>query len=447
MSRSQRVVWSEGLFLTPHLFQQHERYHEDLLHFRLKPFTPFYWGLLDYDIDTDTLTNGSFRLNRCNGIMPDGLPIQMPANDPLPPNRSFKEEKIFPSSAATLDVFLAIPEEQVDRVNVSLDGATNGAAARYQMQLAQVADDTTGGNEHEISLARKNYKILFSGERLDGHILLKIAEVARTPSGTFSLQDYIPASLSISASNQLMTILRGLWDILSTKSSGISAQRRHITEFAGSDIANFWLLHTANSYIPILSHFYNAKHHHPEHLYLVLCQLAGQLTTFAMDASPRDLPLYEHDNLHQTFTVLDRTIRRLVETVIPTRFVIIPLDKREQWHVGQVHDDRLLGTAKFYLGVRAQVAANKLIQEIPIKAKISSPGEINDLIGRAVSGIELTHEAVPPSDIPVAAGFRYFQLNTQGRWWEVIRQSKGLAIYIADEFPELELQLIAVRDL
>jgi type VI secretion system protein ImpJ len=445
MSRSQKVVWSEGLFLTPHLFQQHERYHEELLNSRLKPFTFFNWGVLDLDIDLDAIANGVLKVNRCNGIMPDGLPIQMPAVDTLPQSRSFKDDKILPATSANLDVYLAIREERVDTVNVSLNGNANGTSARYQMHLSKVADETIEENAQEIPLAHKNFKILFSGERLDGHVLLKIAEIVRSPAGTFSLQEYIPSSLTIAASSHLSAILDGLLSFLLTRSNRISAQRRHITEFAGSDMANFWLLHTFNSYIPVLSHLHRVKHHHPEMLYLAFCQLAGELTTFAMNEDPQDLPVYDHDHLYETFTKLESKIRDLAQKVIPERYVIIPLDKIEQWYVGKIQDDRLLATGKFYLAAKAQVAANKLIQDIP-KAKITSPEEIQNLIGRAVSGVELSHEAVPPSDLPVTAGYRYFQLSTHGPLWDVIKQSKGLAIFISEEgFPELELQLIAIR--
>ena len=55
MSRAKNVVWREGLFLTPHLFQQSDRYHEDLLQFRLKQLTPFFWGAVELEIDREAL--------------------------------------------------------------------------------------------------------------------------------------------------------------------------------------------------------------------------------------------------------------------------------------------------------------------------------------------------------------------------------------------------------
>ena len=73
MSRARNVVWSEGLFLTPHVFQQADRYRDNLLQFRLNALSPFFWGLADLEIERDSLKNGSFGIVRCNGVMPDRL--------------------------------------------------------------------------------------------------------------------------------------------------------------------------------------------------------------------------------------------------------------------------------------------------------------------------------------------------------------------------------------
>ena len=71
---------------------------------------------------------------------------------------------------------------------------------------------------------------------------------------------------------------------------GIKQITSQTVDFGASDMATFWLLHTINSSIPILSHLYRAPDHHPEQLYSALVRLAGELSTFALQADPRDLP-------------------------------------------------------------------------------------------------------------------------------------------------------------
>lgn len=42
MSWNNRVVWSEGQFLLPQMFQQQERYLEHVIHHRSLPLSPFF---------------------------------------------------------------------------------------------------------------------------------------------------------------------------------------------------------------------------------------------------------------------------------------------------------------------------------------------------------------------------------------------------------------------
>src|SRR5215510_3991925 len=145
MSQARNVIWTEGLFLTPHLFQQADRYRENLLHFRLKPITPFFWGVSELEIDRAGLPNGFFTLERCSGVMPDGLTVQIPDEDRGPEARSVKT--FFAPAAETLDVYLAIQAQHPSSMNVHLENGTSSRAVRYQMEMARVNDETVEGNE------------------------------------------------------------------------------------------------------------------------------------------------------------------------------------------------------------------------------------------------------------------------------------------------------------
>ena len=58
MEPFQKIIWSEGMFLTPHHFQQWDNYYEGLLNQRFEHLSPFNWGVADLTIDGDALTNG-----------------------------------------------------------------------------------------------------------------------------------------------------------------------------------------------------------------------------------------------------------------------------------------------------------------------------------------------------------------------------------------------------
>ena len=76
--------------------------------------------------------------------------------------------------------------------------------------------------------------------------------------------------------------------------------------------------------------------------------------TFSLEHHPKDIVKYDHDDLYFTFYNLSTQLKELLETVIPSRCVPIPLEKtRDTLYVGRIEDERLLKEAGFDLAVRA----------------------------------------------------------------------------------------------
>ena len=84
MDHLQKVLWSEGMFLTPHHFQQWDRYYDRLLQVRMRSIQALDWGVCDLKINEDGVANGQFALAKCAAVMPDGLAVDIPDLDPLP---------------------------------------------------------------------------------------------------------------------------------------------------------------------------------------------------------------------------------------------------------------------------------------------------------------------------------------------------------------------------
>jgi type VI secretion system protein ImpJ len=449
----QKVLWSEGLFLTPHHFQQWDRYHEDVLNFRMRALTAFSWGAEELQFNDAAIENGIFEVIRCRAILPDGLPIDAPNADALPPTRSFTE--FFPPAAERMDVHLAVPLARPGMSSVAMNGGNGGAAeysSRYRPVQSVFTDENTGENERPVTLAAKNVRLLFGDEPLDNQSCLKIAEVRRTFEGKMVLDDnYIPPAIHISAAKSMIDIVRRLLEILAAKSASLAELRRQkgagVADFTTSDVANFWLLHTVNASIPAMMHFHHVQRVHPEQLYLAMARLAGELMTFVTEGHPSELPKYIHTDLTRTFSELDRRLRLLLETVIPTRCVPIPLERtKESIYIGRIVEEGLLASAEFFLGVYTKLPEAQIIERVPRKSKIASVDTINYLLGQALPGVVLRPVQVPPGPLPVRTGFKYFRLEKIGTYWDTISSSRTICIYFPAEFPELRLELYAIKD-
>jgi len=446
---AQKVLWSEGMFLTPHHFQQADRYLENLITRRLSAVRPLGWGVCRLQMNTDALANGEVVLSKCSAILGDGTAVDTPDLDPLPPARPL--ETAFDSKRNSLGVYLATPLARAGGVAFSPEGTADGRPTRYHRRTLSAADENTGGSEREVVLAAKTLRILFEGEPLDDYVTLKIAELTRSASGKFQLSDgYVPPCLFLSSSPQLVAYLRRILEMISAKSSDLSGQRRQraagLVEFTMSEAANFWFLHTVNATIPVLMHLHGNPDVHPEDVFLVLARLAGELFTFSGEGHPKDLPQYSHDAVGASFAAMEKKISDLMGTVIPTRCAPVPLEKtRESLYTGRLRDDRLL-EGQFYLAVSAEVPEEKIIREVPLKAKVSASDRVDQLIAAALRGITLRHMPTPPAEIPVQPGRQYFQIDKAGEHWESVKKSRSISFYIPPEFKNLKLELMGVKE-
>jgi type VI secretion system protein ImpJ len=449
MSPNSKVVWNEGMLLSPHHFQQWDNYYEDLLNGRVASLFPFDWGVLDLQLNQEAISNGICEMIRCRAVMPDGLLVNVPQSDAAPDARPVEE--FFDSGQQRVDLFLAIPAKKAGARNFQSNGGGRNPTVRYWQDSAMVADETTGQNEQQIAFARSNLRLMFGSEIRDGYNSIKIAEVFRSATGQLAYEEnYVPPALSISSSPWLSSILRQLVEVLIAKSSSLSDQRRQRTtslaDFTTSEMAVFWLLNTVNSSIPVLAHLVRTKVVHPERLYSEMAELCGRLMTFATDRQPQNIVHYMHTDLYGTFSQLSAEIRNLLGTVIPTRCVQIPLEStRESVYVGRIQDERLLTDAEFFLGVSAKVPESQLIERVPRIIKIASRDVIDGVIGSGLPGVTLDHASPPPGPIPTRIGFHYFGLEKDGIFWDSIRTSKTVAVYVPNEFLDQKLELYAIK--
>src|SRR5690606_24607447 len=100
----QKPIWTEGILLSQHHFQQQDRYHERLLRDRMQAISPYDWGVTDLEIDARGLSSGQFIVRRFSAIWPDGTSLRCGegTEEPGPEPRSV--EAAFPAEAAKLEV-------------------------------------------------------------------------------------------------------------------------------------------------------------------------------------------------------------------------------------------------------------------------------------------------------------------------------------------------------
>jgi len=258
---------------------------------------------------------------------------------------------------------------------------------------------------------------------------------------------FVPPLLDVAASAYLTSIVRRLLEIISSRSTELSGMRRQknqsLADFTSGDIANFWLLFTVNSHFPEFNHLSETKHGHPERLFEAMLSLAGCLTTFSGKVHPRDLPAYRHDDLSGCFGTLDEIVRTLLETVVPSNFISLPLKQvQPSIYATALADDKYLSGTRLYLAFSAGMNQADLISKAPYLLKVCSASHIEHLVRQALPGTPLTHVSKPPGSIPVKLEYQYFSIDRSGVAWEAVVRARNLAVYVPGDFPSPQMELI-----
>jgi type VI secretion system protein ImpJ len=447
MKNLSRVVWSEGMHLAPHHFQVQSRYSEDSIQFAASALCFEPYGFVGFGLDSEALRNGTLSLLHARGLLPDGMPFQMPDSDPLPAPRTIAD--LFPPTRDKVTVLLAIPERKPGGVNCAQSPEEAGWT-RYTAESRNVPDETTGRDEKPVAVGRKNFSLLLDMELRDGVLGLPLAVLMRDGSGHFIFDpEFIPPLTTIAASDRLMHLLKRLIEILDDKSAslakGSAATARTWAEYSTRDVAHFWLLHTVNAALAPLREMYNSRHVHPERVYVQMLRLAGALCTFAIDSHPRDLPLYNHRDLGGCFGALDHHIRAHLETVVPTNVISIPLRKTENYFFeGDIIDQRCLDRARWIFSIRSATGEVEIISKTPQLVKICSKLFVPKLVERALPGMGLTHLSTPPSSISAQVDAHYFSVSRSGPCWEHIVQTRQVGVYVPGDLPDPELELLVI---
>ena len=446
MKRLQPVIWTKGTFLSPQHLQLQDRFLENLLQFQLDSLSFRPWGFRSLQINREGLAAGSFGISSASGIFPDGLLFDIPASDGAPAPKLLAE--CFEPDQTTLDVHLSVPQYRERGLNVAT--SSRQGLARYRAEIELFRDENTGLSEKPVQVARKNLRLLAEGESLDGFSSLRVARILRTPAGTYQADPrFVPPLLNFQASDYLTGIARQLVEILTARSGAISGLRRQknqsLADFTAADIANFWLLYTVNTAFPQFRHLFETRGGHPEELFSAMLSLAGSLTTFSSRVHPRDLPPYDHDNLGGCFATLDEKLRLLLETVVASNVVSLPLKLlKPSIYATALDNDKYLVNSKMYLAIAAEAPQAEIVNKTPNLVKLCSASHIEHLVRQALAGVPMTYLPQPPAAIPVKLNYQYFALNQTGPAWESIQRARNFAAYIPGDLPNPQAELVIV---
>lgn len=444
MSKNSRVIWSEGLFIKPHHFQQMQNNVEYLIESRSKSLITNRYGILDFKINEEHLKFGKITLDYVSGIMPDGTYFDFPVEDLLPHSL-----EVSSTQAGNEIVYLVVSEKNNSQYEICQ--STEGAG-RYIKESSLVRDTHSDtGKVDEIDIARVKLDLMLGNEDKSSYSAIAIARIQhKTDSGAVQLYpDYIPCHLNSKRIQIISSYLTELEGLVRTRAENIAKRVGSPSQSGVADVSDFMMLQLLNGMQGELKGVLNTNHLHPEVLHHFMMRYSSELATFvAENRLPPTFLSFDHAYPDQSIKEGMYLLREALSYEFDLRAIPIQIKPREYGiSIAPIGDTSLLNDAEFILALKAQMSHEDLKRYFLQQAKVASIENIRDITSVQLPAIPLIPLPVTPRQLPYHADYLYFKLDKSHSSWQMLKGSSGFAFHVPPEnFPNLNMQFWAIRE-
>ncbi len=430
------------MFLRSQHFQQQDRWLEAFVRGRVASLRPHPWGLTQMTLDKDLLGTGRFAVAAASGVFEDGTPFALPGETEHPAPFDV------PENTRGVLIHLALPIRQNGAVEIA--AADGSAEGRYRAQAFEAYDTHSASPQPaEVLIGRLKLRYLLDTDDRGGYLCIPLARIMEVSSDKRVALDesWMPPALVCHAVPPLAGLITEFAGMINQRGEALAARVNAPGARGVAEVADFMLLQAINRWQALLQHWADAANIHPETLYSAYVEMAAELATFTeSNRRPNSYPGYRHEDLQRSFAPVIADLRRALSSVIDQNATSIALQERKHGvHVGALLDRNVLRASMFVLSVQADVPTEQLRRLFPAQVKIGAVEQIRELVNVALPGIAVRPMPVAPRQIPFYAGASYFELDRNSPHWQQMQTSGGFAIHISGDFPNLRMELWAIK--
>lgn len=338
----------------------------------------------------------------------------------------------------------------------------NTASVHTRFAAASDPEETkdlhAGGPEGQVKRLHFALKIFWETERdqLGNYQLIPLAQLERFGAEVRLSEDFIPPCLSFSASESLRKLISEIRDQVTARGYQLEEHKSkrgvQTAEFGSRDMVYFLALRSVNRYVPLLFHCTEAEKVHPWHIYGVLRQLIGELTTFServsvlgeLEDGKRVIPDYDHRNLWGCFSAAQDMISHLLDEITAGPEYVVRLVYDGTYYATDLKPTVFEGRNRFYLAVKTEEDPKLVLEALENIAKLSAREHLSVLVSRALPGIGLEYLQVPPQELPRRANTVYFAVNHHDDQWAAVAKNHSLALHWNSAPEDIEIELMVV---
>jgi type VI secretion system protein ImpJ len=439
------VAWSEGMFLRPQHLQQQDLYNEDRLTARISAIDPFQWGVREFELDTEALSDNRIEVTRLDVVMPGGAVIHYPGNASV-------ESREFSPEVEDLDVYLAIRRLKPAEAN-SAPMDSGGRDVRYRIKSENAPDLNRGGFETPIDLLLSNARIFITGEELELETTdsIKLAKIIATGDvgRPFALvREYTAPLLVLQGCPPLVEEINKVVSQLAAKVRVVSGRTSTIST---ADLPNMWMRYTLARMTPLLRHLLVTGATNPFQFYSALVETAGALAAFTLQ-EPADLPAYQHDDLFACYGDLLKFLDTHLGGAVPDRFSEYKLDTqtvsgRKVYVTKDLSVELVDPRNHFFLGIKASIENDELIRIVSETGKAASVDELGSVLMMNLDGLKIDHMPGAPTEIASKTGYEYFKVDSHGPKWNRVKNEYSFALSLGNlENADVILYVVSHED-
>ncbi|MDR1252204.1 MAG: type VI secretion system baseplate subunit TssK [Treponema sp.] len=445
--------WNDGQFLQPHHFQYQQRIASEYVRINRSLLLPYSYGLLDFELDLESLKGGRVAVKRFSAVMGNGMELSMPGNcvlKPLDLNDALKE------NPAGFTIYLAVSHWSEFEANLADEDASQEKKC-YLPQKKKVRDENSGDNEITLITRRINAHLVTDhDDNKDMQLLpiLKLNVLSRNISQVMIKADenYIPPFMMLTADDPLFNMTAGLIPDIrrcrDKQQNAIAEVPNRTGNFSRADALedarSFLLLRTLNYYHLRLSTLLADGFITPFDLYLELASFLSELMGINPQNGIREIRRYDHDDRLPVFAELFKDIRSFIRSEGGAGYIRLNFAPTEDGNYlfAGIKTEDIATVNEMYLAVKTAAENGEVIRALEQgdTFKLINPGAKS----QRIRGMKLTGLRYPPRFLPILEDTIWFRLDQaeSAKVWRDMCEEKGMIIdYARDLFPKLTTSL------
>ncbi|PSW05690.1 type VI secretion system baseplate subunit TssK [Photobacterium lipolyticum] len=436
-----KVVWSEGMFLSPQHFQQQERYLEGFVKDYRELMNPNRYGLAELEFDKSLSNIGKVGIKSAKGLFPDGTPFDIQNGLALE----------IPSGANDKLVYLALPIYRSGVVDI---GNEQDRHRRYHRLDHNIFDTSRDHSEAlQLELAGLNIELKLEGDDLQDYTLIPIAHVTEHKSdGEVVLNKaFIPVCLYFTVSDYLQNNVNDIYAQMQYRARSIS-QRLQVESASKSHqalIRDYLWLQALGRWLPSVKSWLDTGTVAPQSIYHECLKIVGEMQGLE-GKMPQEYDRWDNSRLYSLFSGLFSDIRILLREVRLDSLTTLVWDsslfEKRRLLRTLVQDRGLFNSGRFVLVVSSSLGSVKLSEQFPLVSKVAGNSMIADLVRNALSGVPLRALPVPPSELKARSDAAYFEIDTQSALWrELIQKDEPIALHVDNRIGDVDIEFFVIR--